>query len=55
MSMGEAAGLAAAMGLAAGVQPREFDPLPLVARLADLRGATEPAFAWMRNRQAAPV
>jgi len=54
MATGQAAGLAAAMSLAAGVPPRQLDPAALVARLERDRAAVEPAFECLRGLPLAP-
>ena len=45
LSLGQAAGTAAAMSLAAGISPRELDPRRVAAQLEQDRRAVEPAFA----------
>ncbi len=49
MATGEAAGLAAAMSIQNDITPRQLDPAPLVAKLAENRARVEPAFDLLKK------
>jgi hypothetical protein len=49
MATGQAAGVAAALSIDAGVTPRELDPAVVVERLAHDRASVEPAFEELKD------
>ena len=54
ISLGQAAGTAAALSLEDGVTPQELEPMKVVRQLAEDRDAVEPAFDVLKNLNPAP-